>query len=188
MFDVKPDQVTKDMRRKAKAVNFGIIYGQTAYGLSEAINITPKEAKLFIEKYFLYYPKVKEYMDTIVQKAHQKGYVETKFGRKRYLRNELSSNKTIREFAERAAINSPLQGSAADLIKMAMIDLYKKLNLNHLKTKILLQVHDELVLEVPKAELEKVTALVKESMEKVCNISVPLIVDICTGENWMEAK
>lgn len=189
VFGVSLDNVTKEMRRKAKAVNFGIIYGQTAYGLSEALNITPKEAKIFIEKYFQTYPRVKEYMDSSVQEAHRKGYVVTKFGRKRFFANELSSsNRMIREFAERAAINSPLQGSAADLIKIAMINLDKKLKELKLKSRMLLQVHDELVLEVPKEELEEVKQLVKDCMEKACELSVPLVVDTCVGDNWMEAK
>lgn len=189
VFGVSLEEVTKDMRRKAKAVNFGIIYGQTAYGLSEALGIAPKEAKLFIQKYFETYPMVKEYMDSSVQEAHRKGYVVTKFGRKRFFANELSSsNRMIREFAERAAINSPLQGSAADLIKIAMINLDDKLKELNLKTRMLLQVHDELVLEVPKNELEQVKELVKNYMENACQLSVPLVVDTCVGDNWMEAK
>ncbi|MGD9581095.1 MAG: DNA polymerase I, partial [Vampirovibrionia bacterium] len=189
VFGVTLENVTKDMRRKAKAVNFGIIYGQTAYGLSEALDITPGEAKAFIQKYFETYPGVKEYMDKSVLEAHKKGYVVTKFGRKRFFANELgSSNRMIKEFAERAAINSPLQGSAADLIKIAMINLYKKLNELKLNSKMLLQVHDELVLEVPKNELDQVKELVKDCMENACQLSVPLLVDICVGDNWMEAK
>lgn len=189
VFGISPDKVTKEMRRQAKAVNFGIIYGQTPFGLSESIGISPKEAKEFISKYFHTYPKVKEYMDLTIQKAHQYGYVTTKFGRKRYLDNDLkSSNRTIKEFAERAAINSPLQGSAADLIKLAMIDLYNKINSLNLKTKMLLQVHDELVLEVPKEELETIKDIAKNSMENVYQLSIPLVVDISTGKDWMEAK
>lgn len=189
VFGIEPDKVTKEMRRQAKAVNFGIVYGQTAYGLSETLGITPKEAKAFIDKYFQTYPKVREYMDKSIQKAYQTGYVTTKFGRKRYLMNELNSkNRTIKEFAERAAINSPLQGSAADLIKLAMIKLDETIRAKNLKSIILLQVHDELVLEVPKEELETIKQIVKESMENVYNLSVPLLVDICCASNWMEAK
>ncbi|MEW5821580.1 MAG: DNA polymerase I [Cyanobacteriota bacterium] len=189
VFGISHDKVTKEMRRQAKAVNFGLVYGQTAYGLSETIGITPKEAKEFIDKYFKTYPKVKEYMETRIVKSHQTGYVITKFGRKRFLMNDLSSkNKTIREFAERAAINSPLQGSAADLIKMAMISLWNQLNSGNYKTKLLLQVHDELVLEVPENEIEEMTVLVKNCMENASILSIPLVADVCIGNNWMEAK
>jgi DNA polymerase I len=189
IFGIPPSQVDKNFRRIAKAVNFGIIYGQTPYGLSEAVGITPKEAKTFIEKYFETYPLVKKYMDDCISYAHKHGYTATKFGRKRYFENELHSRmKQIREFAERAAINSPLQGSASDLIKLAMVDLHHKLRIKNLKSIIILQVHDELVLEVPEKELDIIRELVKDSMENVYKISVPLVVDINIGTNWMEAK
>lgn len=189
VFDVPLEDVTKEMRRKAKAVNFGIIYGQTSYGLSEAIGITPKEAKEFILKYFETYPQIKEYMENVKAEAHEKGYVETMFGRKRYLGDELSSrNKMIREFAERAAINAPLQGTAADLVKLAMIKLGEELKKSDFKTKMILQVHDELVLEVPKNELKEIEALVKKCMELGQPLSVPLSVDIHCGTSWMEGS
>ena len=189
VFEVGLEDVTKDMRRKAKAVNFGIIYGQTSYGLSEAIGITPKEAKEFILKYFETYPKIKEYMEHTKHLAHEKGYVETMYGRKRYLGDELSSrNKMIREFAERAAINAPLQGTAADLVKLAMIKLNNELQNSHYKSKMILQVHDELVLEVPKTELKEIKALIKECMELGQPLDVPLSIDIHCGSSWMESE
>ena len=189
VFGVSLEDVTKEMRRRAKAVNFGIIYGQTSYGLSESLGITPGEAKDIITKYFETYPKIKQYMDDTIHKAHSLGYVETLYGRKRYLRDDLHSRiKTIREFAERAAINAPLQGTAADLIKIAMIKLYEKLKNSNYKSKIILQVHDELVLEVHKDEINEITALVKECMELNQPLIVPLVIDITYGSTWMEAK
>lgn len=189
VFDVKPEEVTKEMRRQAKAVNFGIVYGQTEFGLASTLGISRAEAREFIRKYFQTYPKVKVYMDESIRKTHETGYTITKFNRKRFFSNELkSSNRNIREFAERAAINSPLQGSAADLIKLAMIALDKALKANNLKSKMILQVHDELVLEVPKNELETIKPILKKAMEKACELSVPLLVDMSVGENWMEAK
>ncbi|OGI00139.1 MAG: DNA polymerase I [Candidatus Melainabacteria bacterium GWA2_34_9] len=189
VFGVPLKEVTKEMRRKAKAVNFGIIYGQTSYGLSESLGIKPSEAKDIITKYFETYPKIKQYMDETIQQAHSLGYVETLYGRKRWLRDDLHSRiKTIREFAERAAINAPLQGTAADLIKIAMIKLYEKLKNSNYKSKIILQVHDELVLEVHKDELNKITSLVKECMELGQPLRVPLVIDITYGPTWMEAK
>lgn len=186
VFDVPLEEVTKEMRRKAKAVNFGIIYGQTSFGLSEAIGITPTEAKKFIEKYFKTYPKIKEYMDKTVTSVKLNGYVSTLFGRKRYLKDELESrNRMIREFAYRAAINAPLQGTAADLVKLAMIRLHKELNDANLESKIILQVHDELILEVPKKELIIVKDKVKTCMELDQPLKVPLVIDIEYGPNWM---
>jgi len=188
VFDVPLNEVTKEMRYKAKAVNFGIIYGQTSYGLSNSIDITPGEAKIFIEKYFATYPQIKTYLDNTVTLAHQQGYIETMFGRRRYLKEELeSSNRTIREFAERAATNTPLQGTAADLIKLAMIEVYNKLKNSNLKTKMVLQVHDELILEVPKSELDEVCKMVKEAMELSQPLEVPLEIDIQVGRSWMES-
>ncbi|MFA6989469.1 MAG: DNA polymerase I [Candidatus Gastranaerophilaceae bacterium] len=189
VFDVEVEQVTKEMRRKAKAVNFGIIYGQTSYGLSESIGITPQEAKSFIEKYFATYPKIKDYIFSSAQKAHQAGYAETMFGRRRYFGEDLNSrNKMIREFAERAAVNAPLQGTAADLIKIAMIKLYEKLNLSGFKSKLIMQVHDELVIETRKEELKAISNLVKDCMELGQPLDVPLIVDMQYGSSWMETK
>ncbi len=187
VFEVPIDQVTKEMRYRAKAVNFGIIYGQSKYGLAKAIGISNDEADSFIKKYFDTYPNIKLYMEATVSEALRKGYVETIFGRRRYLQAELESpNMMIREFAKRAAINQPIQGTAADLMKIAMIDFYKKIKENKLKSKMILQVHDELVIETLKDELEQVTSLVKEAMELNQPLRVPLVVDINTGESWKE--
>ena len=187
VFGVKPEDVTKEMRRRAKAVNFGIVYGQSKYGLAKSIGITNAEAQEFIDKYFETYPRVKEYMNNEVEFVNAHGYVETIFGRKRYLAAELMSpNYQIREFAQRAAINQPLQGTAADLIKMAMIDVQKELESKNLKTKMIMQVHDELVFEVPKEELETVKELVLRCMELNQPLKVPLEVDINCGSSWRE--
>lgn len=187
VFDVPVEEVTKEMRYKSKAVNFGIIYGQSKYGLAKALGISNAEAETFINKYFATYPKVKAYMEATVLQAEENGYVQTIFGRKRYLSTELSSsNGMIREFAKRAAINQPMQGTAADLMKIAMIDFAKKLKENNLKSKMIMQVHDELVVEVYKSELEIVSKLVKEAMELNQPLSVPLVVDVNVGESWKE--
>lgn len=187
VFEVPFDEVTKEMRYKAKAVNFGIIYGQSKYGLAKALGISNNEAEMFIDKYFATYPRIKAYMEATVKRAELDGFVETIFGRKRYLKDELQSpNAMIREFAKRAAINQPMQGTAADLIKIAMIDFSNKLKENNLKSKMILQVHDELVVETYKDELDLVKKLVTESMELKQPLRVPLVVDINTGDTWKE--
>ena len=187
VFNVPLNEVTKEMRSRAKAVNFGIVYGQTRYGLASALKISADEAQDFIDRYFLTYPGVKEYMEKSIQYAYDNGYAKTMFGRKRYLLDELlSSNHQIKEFAQRAAINSPLQGAAADLIKMAMIELDNRIEKENLKSQILLQVHDELILEVYKNELETVKKLVREAMELGQPLSVPLVVDFEIGATWMQ--
>lgn len=186
VFGVELKDVTKEMRRRAKAVNFGIVYGQSKYGLAKSLGITNAEAQEFIDKYFETYPKVKEYMNNEVEFVTQNGYVETAFGRKRYLASELqSSNYQIREFAQRAAINQPLQGTAADLIKIAMIRVDKAIA--GMKTKMIMQVHDELVFEVPKEELEQLKAIILDCMAlKDQNLKIPLDVDINYGTSWKE--
>ena len=187
IFGVSENEVTKEMRRKAKAVNFGIIYGQTRYGLSSALGITPFEAQDFIDKYFRQYPKINQYITNTLMEAHEKGYVETLFGRRRYLKEELNSRNTrIREFAERAAINAPLQGTSADLIKMAMVELDG--NLKNYRANILIQVHDELVLEVHNEDVDPVSKIVLESMELGQPLDVPLEVSLKVGKSWMESK
>ena len=187
VFGVDVKDVTKDMRRKAKAVNFGIVYGQSKYGLAKNLGISNSEAQEFIDKYFETYPKVRQYMQDKVDFVNSNGYVETIFGRKRYLMTELGSpNYQIREFALRAAINQPLQGTAADLIKMAMIDVEKELEKRNLKTKMIMQVHDELIFELPKEELEEVKELVLKCMELNQPLRVPLEVDINYGSSWKE--
>lgn len=188
VFEVPIEEVTKEMRYKAKAVNFGIVYGQSKYGLAKALKITPVEAENFINKYFETYPKINEYMSKMVELVEKQGYVETIFGRRRYLDNEINSpNAMIREFAKRAAINHPMQGSASDLIKLAMIDFSKRLKDNNLKSKLIIQVHDELVIETAKDELEQVKSLVLESMELEQPLRVPLLIDVNVGESWKES-
>lgn len=187
IFEIPMDEVSHTMRSKAKAVNFGIIYGQSKFGLAKAVGISTQEAGDFIEKYFATYPKIKAYMEAEIKQAELHGYVETVFGRKRYLKEIESPSAMIREFAKRAAINQPIQGTSADLIKIAMIDFSKKLKENHLKSKLIIQVHDELVVETQKSELEQVKKLIKEAMELNQPLRVPLVVDINTGETWKES-
>ncbi|MFM0787085.1 DNA polymerase I [Streptococcus suis] len=184
----KAEDVTPNDRRNAKAVNFGVVYGISDFGLSNNLGITRKEAKAYIDTYFERFPGIKNYMETIVREARDKGYVETIYKRRRELPDINSRNFNVRNFAERTAINSPIQGSAADILKVAMINLDKALTEAGLATRMLLQVHDEIVLEVPVAELETVKAMVKETMESAINLSVPLIADENEGPTWYEAK
>ncbi len=187
VFDIPLDKVTKEMRYRAKAVNFGIIYGQTKYGLAKSLGIQNAEAESFIERYFNTYPNVKDYMENTVNQTKKIGYCETLFGRRRYLANELeSSYAPIREFAKRAAINFPIQGTAADLMKKAMLVCHKRFVEEGLKSKMIMQVHDEIVVETCKEELEIVKKIVKEAMEYGQPFKVPLVVDISTGESWEE--
>ncbi|NQN50610.1 DNA polymerase I [Streptococcus suis] len=184
----KAEDVTANDRRNAKAVNFGVVYGISDFGLSNNLGITRKEAKDYIDTYFERFPGIKNYMETIVREARDKGFVETIYKRRRELPEINSRNFNVRNFAERTAINSPIQGSAADILKVAMINLDKKIEEAGLSTRMLLQVHDEIVLEVPKTELETVKALVKETMESAIALSVPLIADENDGQTWYEAK
>ncbi|MEG3242477.1 DNA polymerase I [Streptococcus suis] len=184
----KAEDVTPNDRRNAKAVNFGVVYGISDFGLSNNLGITRKEAKAYIDTYFERFPGIKNYMETIVREARDKGYVETIYKRRRELPDINSRNFNVRNFAERTAINSPIQGSAADILKVAMINLDKALTEADLATRMLLQVHDEIVLEVPVAELETVKAMVKETMEAAISLSVPLIADENEGPTWYEAK
>jgi DNA polymerase-1 len=188
IFHVRQEEVTSNMRRQAKAVNFGIVYGISDYGLSQNLGITRKEAAQFIERYFQSYPGVKQYMENIVQEAKQKGYVTTLLHRRRYLPDITSKNFNLRSFAERTAMNTPIQGSAADIIKKAMIDLAKRLEKERLKARILLQVHDELILEAPQEEIEKLKEIVPEVMEHAIELKVPLKVDYHFGPTWYDAK
>lgn len=187
VFHVADDEVDGNMRRQAKAVNFGIVYGISDYGLSQNLQITRKEAKTFIDKYFDIYPGVKDYMDDIVRQAKQDGYVSTIMKRRRYLPEITSSNFNVRSFAERTAMNTPIQGSAADIIKKAMIDLNERLKEEKLQARLLLQVHDELILEAPAAEMEKLNKLVPEIMEETVKLHVPLKVDVAYGKSWFDA-
>ncbi len=187
IFKVDIKDVTSDMRRKAKTANFGIIYGISTFGLAERMNVDRKEAKELIEGYFKTYPQVQAYMDKSIEIAREKGYVETIFHRKRYLVDINSRNATVRGYAERNAINAPIQGSAADIIKVAMIQIYEQFKAYNLKAKMILQVHDELNFSVPEAEKEIVQKIVIEEMEKAYRMHVPLKADFGWGKNWLEA-
>lgn len=188
VFHVNKDEVTSNMRRQAKAVNFGIVYGISDYGLSQSLGITRKEAGLFIERYLDTYPGVRQYMDDIIYSAKQKGYVSTIMQRRRYLPEITARNFNIRSFAERTAMNTPIQGSAADIIKKAMIDMDDALKDKGLKTRLLLQVHDELIFEAPEDELEILKKLVPDVMENALELKVPLKVDYAYGPTWFDAK
>ena len=184
----RPEDVTPNDRRNAKAVNFGVVYGISDFGLSNNLGISRKEAKAYIDTYFERFPGIKNYMDEVVREARDKGYVETLFKRRRELPDINSRNFNVRGFAERTAINSPIQGSAADILKIAMIQLDKALVAGGYQTKMLLQVHDEIVLEVPKSELAAIKKIVKQTMEEAIQLSVPLIADENEGVTWYEAK
>ncbi len=188
VFGVPLNQVTPELRGKAKAVNFGIIYGISDYGLSVNLKITREEAKSYIENYFAQYPKVQEYMDRTIKEARENGYVATIFKRRRYLPDLHSRNYTIRSFAERTAMNTPIQGSAADIIKMAMVHVQKRMEKEKLKARMLLQVHDELIFEAPPEELDQLSRLVTEEMENAFPMAVPLKVDVGIGPNWYDVK
>lgn len=182
------DEITGNMRRQAKAVNFGIVYGISDYGLSQSLGITRKEAKKFIDDYLNSFPKVKEYMDTIVQDAKQKGYVETLLHRRRYTPDITNRNFNLRSFAERTAMNTPIQGSAADIIKLAMVQFAHKIKDTNFNAKLLLQVHDELIFEVPNDEVDEFRPFVEEIMDNALELSVPLSVESSYGDTWYDAK
>ncbi len=188
IFGVPIENVTKVMRRTAKAVIFGIVYGISGFGLGENLNISNKEAEEFIKKYFALYPEVKEWTESIVAYAKEKGYVTTLFGRKRVLEELTNTNYMIRQMGERMAMNTPIQGTSADIMKMAMINVYNRFKKENIESKILLQVHDEIIVDAKNSELDKIKAIIKEEMEQVYNLSVPLKVEIDTGINWYEAK
>lgn len=186
IFGIPIDEVTPDMRRNAKTVNFGVIYGMSDYGLEQATNLSRHEAAQFIALYFEKYPKVKEYLDATKEQARKRGYVQTVLGRRRFLPEINSSNRMVREAAERMAINAPVQGSSADIIKIAMINLHREMERQHLKGKMLLQIHDELLFEVPEAEVEEMKSLVSDLMPKAFELRVPVKIDIKLGKNWAE--
>ena len=188
IFNVDISDVTKDMRRIAKAVNFGIIYGISGYGLSENVGIKPKEAKVFIDNYLNTYPGVKEYMENIKREAYNNGYVKTLFGRIRTIDELKNTNYMIRMQGERIALNTPIQGTSADIIKKAMIDIDKEFIKRNLKTKMIIQVHDELIFDVPNEEIEIVKKIVSDLMENACKLEVPLKVDIEYADNWYDVK
>ncbi|WP_374959852.1 DNA polymerase, partial [Gilvibacter sp.] len=187
VFGVDPSEVTREQRSNAKTVNFGIIYGVSAFGLSNQTDLNRTEAKELIETYYKTYPKLRDYMGAQVDFARDNGYVQTVLGRRRYLKDINSRNAVVRGAAERNAVNAPIQGSAADIIKIAMIEIYKELEAGDYRTKMLLQVHDELVFDVYKPELEQVSAMIRSKMESAYKLAVPLVVDMGLGQNWLEA-
>jgi DNA polymerase-1 len=187
VFGVFPDLVTPEMRRKAKMVNFGIAYGISAFGLSQRLGIPRKEAAGIIDQYFNQFPGIRRYMDQTMEFARTHGFVETVTGRRRYIRDIRSANNTIRGAAERNAINAPIQGTAADMIKLAMINIHSELTRRRLKTRMLLQVHDELVFDLYQPEQQEVLPIVEEKMKTAIPLDVPLAVEMGVGENWLEA-
>ncbi len=187
IFMVTPEEVTSEQRRRAKTANFGIIYGISTFGLASRLSIPRGEARELIDGYFALYGGVKRYMESSISDAKSKGYVETIFGRRRYLADINSSNGTVRGLAERNAINAPIQGSAADIMKLAMIGVHGELQRRGLEARMLLQIHDEIVIEAPRSEIEEVKSILKEQMEGAVSLSVPLTVDIGVGKNWLEA-
>lgn len=188
VFEIPMSEVTTELRSRAKAVNFGIVYGISDYGLSRDIGVSRKEAGQYITNYFIKYHGVKEFIDRVVKEAHHQGYVTTLYGRRRYLPDINSSNFNKRSFAERTAMNTPIQGTAADIIKKAMIDVHNALQSEKLQSRILLQVHDELIIEVPEHEVEQVATIVKQAMQQSVKLQVPLVVDVKIGKNWAKAK
>jgi DNA polymerase-1 len=187
IFGVGINEVTREMRSRAKTANFGIIYGISTFGLSERLNIGRKEAKELIDGYFNSYPGVKLYMEESIRAARELGYVKTMFGRRRYLIDIQSRNQVVRGMAERNAINAPIQGAAADIIKIAMVRIYDRMRSEKYLSKMILQVHDELIFEVHEPEFEKLREMVTSEMTHAAELDVPLIVEWGRGNNWFEA-
>jgi DNA polymerase-1 len=187
VYNIPESDVSKEMRYKAKSVNFGIIYGQGAFGLAENLGISRTEAKELIETYFRQYPGIRKYMDDQIHYARTHGYVKTLLGRRRYLPHIHSQNQAERGFAERNAINAPIQGTAADMIKKAMVSIYRKMKSAKMKSALILQVHDELVFDAHKNELDELQHLVRQEMENALPLNVPVLVELGTGQNWLEA-
>ena len=187
IFGIPLDQVTKDQRRQAKTANFGIIYGISAFGLSQQLDCSRTEAKQLIDDYFAAFPRVIEYIESQKELARQNGYAETLFGRKRYLPDIHSQNATVRSFAERNAVNAPIQGTAADIIKIAMVSIHRRFKEENLQAQMIMQVHDELNFNVPAAEVDRVREIVVSEMQNAVQLSVPLIAECGVGHNWLEA-
>jgi DNA polymerase-1 len=187
VFGVPIADVSKDMRSKAKAVNFGIIYGQGAFGLAQNLGISRGEAKEIIESYFTQFSSLKKYQHETIENARKTGYIETMMGRRRYLADINSANAIVRGFAERNAINAPIQGSAADIIKVAMINIQREFQHRKFKSKMIMQVHDELVFDVHLSEVDEIKPIIREMMSGAANMRVPLVVDMNTGDNWLQA-
>ena len=188
VFHVPQDQVTHQMRSRAKAVNFGIVYGISAFSLSQDIGVTMQEAKEYMDRYFATYTGVKQYMTDVVDKAQEQGYVETLWHRRRALPELKSSNFNMRSFGERVALNMPIQGTAADIIKLAMVRVHSRLDREGLAARLIMQVHDELIVECPEEEAPRVEALLQQEMQGVAELSVPLLAEAHTGRNWLAAK
>ena len=188
VFNIPLEEVTKEQRSSAKAVNFGIVYGISDFGLGEQLGISRKEAKKYIEQYLEEYSGIKKFMDKIVEKAKKEGYVETLFKRRRYIPELKSNNYIVRQFGQRVAMNTPIQGTAADIMKIAMINVLKELKTRNMKSKIILQVHDEVIIEATIDELNEVADILKNCMEKAVKLSVPLIVDVSEASNWYDCK
>lgn len=187
IFAVPLEEVTPDQRRIAKTANFGIMYGISAFGLAQRLRITRSEAKKIIDDYFLSFPSISSFIAQTLEKARQDGYVETLFGRRRYIPDINSRNATIRSLAERNAVNAPIQGTSADIIKIAMVAIDKRLSESNLRSRMVLQIHDELLFEVPASELDDLKSIVVEEMENVLKLSIPLTVECNYGKNWLEA-
>jgi DNA polymerase-1 len=187
VYGVSIEEVTREQRSAAKAVNFGIIYGQSAFGLAQNLKISRTEAKEIIDSYFEQYGTIKNYMDKVISQAREEGYVETIMKRRRYLPDINSGNAIVRGYAERNAINAPIQGSAADVIKMAMISVHSEMKKENVKSKMILQVHDELVFDVYNSEEVLIQDLVRKAMEKAVKLSVPMQVELKLADNWLDA-
>jgi len=187
VFNVPLDEVTREQRSHAKTVNFGIVYGVSAFGLSNQTSLSRSESKELIDTYYETYPRLKSYIHEQMEFARNHGYTQTILGRRRYLKDINSPNAVVRSAAERNAVNAPIQGSAADIIKIAMINIHKKLVSENWKSKMLLQVHDELVFDVHNSELEKIKPMIKYEMENAIKLDVPLVVEMGTGKDWLQA-
>ncbi|VAW14489.1 DNA polymerase I, partial [hydrothermal vent metagenome] len=188
IFDVSESDLTKEMRTMAKRVNFGIVYGISAFGLAKDLKVVQSEAQEFIDRYFARYPLVREFMDSEIKNCERRGYVVTLLNRRRYLPEILSKNNAIKNFAQRQAINTPVQGTAADLMKLAMINVHREMTAKEMKAKMLITVHDEIVLETPSSECEDLVKLLKENMENAMELSVPIKVSVKVGKNWLDMK
>ena len=187
IFGITPEEVTSDQRRIAKTANFGIMYGISSFGLSQRLGISRSESKQIIEDYFANFPAIESYIQDTLSSARESGYVETLFGRRRYLPDITSRNATVKALAERTAVNAPIQGTAADIIKLAMINVADRLDKEGFKSRMILQIHDELLFDACPEEVESLTKVIKEEMENVITLSVPLTVECNYGNNWLEA-
>jgi len=188
MFDVPESRVDDKMRYAAKRINFGIVYGMGAFSLAKDLGVSINEAQVFIEKYFLRYPKVRQFLDGEIQKARNLGYVSTLFGRRRYLPDINNRNMGLRQFAERQAVNAPMQGTAADIIKIAMVKVSRRMAQEKLTSTMIMTVHDELVFDVPQEEIKTMVSLVRQEMEAAMDLSVPIKTSVKIGSNWLEME